>query len=275
MPYETLSIPVGHEGAMWHYHGSRGPRRRFHRHDELEVNLVLEGSATYLVDDQRYDLGPGTQIWLYPAQDHLLIDESDNYTMWIGLFRQPALRRFCIDPASRALLRRRPQEPICRQLPPAGVTDLHRLFQQITAIRHDPPQFNAGLAYAAFRAWAAHRQADEGPPAENVHPAVDRAARLIRDAHDPLGLQQVAARAGLSPSRLGRLFKQQTGASITRYRQRQQLQRFLDLYGQGQRRTVIEAALSAGFGSYPQFHRVFKQAFGFGPAEYRRRLQRE
>lgn len=250
-------------------------RRPFHRHRELEVNLVLAGSATYLVDDQRFDLQAGTQIWLFPDQDHLLIDESDDYTMWIGLFQQKALRRFCIDAINRQLLRDRTHEPICRQLSPAATMELHRLFERIAAEREDLPRFNAGLVYAAISAWASHRQGEEGAAGGDVHPAVERAARLIRDAHDPVTVQQVAARAGLSPSRLGRLFKRQTGVSLTRYRQRQQLQRFLELYGQGRNTTTLQAAMSAGFGSYPQFHRVFKQSFGFGPAEYRRRLMKQ
>jgi AraC-like DNA-binding protein len=31
---------------------------------------------------------------------------------------------------------------------------------------------------------------------------------------------------------------------------------------------MIQAALEAGFGSYPQFHRVFRQTHGVGPQAF-------
>jgi AraC-like DNA-binding protein len=34
---------------------------------------------------------------------------------------------------------------------------------------------------------------------------------------------------------------------------------------------MLDAALEAGFGSYPQFHRVFKRVIGCSPGSYRRR----
>src|SRR5690606_32803588 len=87
---------------------------------------------------------------------------------------------------------------------------------------------------------------------------------LQRDS-DSINLVQLARRTGLSPSRLSRLFKQQTGVTIVDFRNRQRLAKFLRLYGKGQRHTMLNAALAAGFGSYPQFHRVFKRNLGCSP----------
>jgi AraC-like DNA-binding protein len=33
---------------------------------------------------------------------------------------------------------------------------------------------------------------------------------------------------------------------------------------------MLDAALEAGFGSYPQFHRIFKRVMGRSPGKYRR-----
>ena len=59
-----------------------------HSHAELEFNLVLRGRAAYVVDDARYDLGRGSSIWLFPAQQHLLINQSPDFEMWIAVFRR-------------------------------------------------------------------------------------------------------------------------------------------------------------------------------------------
>jgi AraC-like DNA-binding protein len=73
----------------------------------------------------------------------------------------------------------------------------------------------------------------------------------------------------LSPSHLSRIFKAQTGVSIGGFRNQQRLQRFLALYGRGRRTTALAAALEAGFGSYTQFHRVFREQTGRSPSALR------
>ena len=70
---------------------------------------------------------------------------------------------------------------------------------------------------------------------------------------------------------MSRLFKQQTGVALVDFRNRQRVEKFLDFYGTGQRRTMLDAALEAGFGSYAQFHRVFKRVRGCSPVEHRRK----
>jgi AraC-like DNA-binding protein len=98
---------------------------------------------------------------------------------------------------------------------------------------------------------------------------VETVARLLRADPDAGDLATLAQTAGLSPSHLSRLFKAQTGVSIARVRNQQRLQRFLLLYGRGRRTTALAAALEAGFGSYAQFHRVFREQTGHRPTELR------
>ena len=57
--------------------------------------------------------------------------------------------------------------------------------------------------------------------------------------------------------------------SISGFRNQQRLQRFLRLYGIGRRTTALAAALEAGFGSYPQFYRVFREQTGRSPSALR------
>ena len=49
----------------------------------------------------------------------------------------------------------------------------------------------------------------------------------------------------------------------------ERLQRFLRVYGSGRRTTALAAALEAGFGSYAQFYRVFREETGRNPATLR------
>lgn len=94
------------------------------------------------------------------------------------------------------------------------------------------------------------------------------AAKLL--AKDPgLSAAEVAARLQVSLGRLAHVFKAEIGMSIVEYRNRMRLKRFTMLLDKG-RRNLLEAALASGFGSYAQFHRVFRALRHVTPREYLR-----
>ena len=128
---------------------------------------------------------------------------------------------------------------------------------------------NTGLAYLLSFAWQAFLDSHDIVEGVNLHPAVETVARMLQANPDAGDLATLARAARLSPSHLSRIFKQQTGLSISRFRNQQRLQRFLRLYGTGRRTTALAAALEAGFGSYAQFHRVFREQTGRSPSALR------
>jgi AraC-like DNA-binding protein len=269
---EKLKLAPGFEGAVWSYTSSGLARRRSHRHEELELNLVTAGTARYLVGERRYDLSAGTLIWLFPEQDHLLLDESFNYSMSIAVISPALLNRVCKNLTAKALLSGDPGNVLARTLRPNQRARLSSLLTEVGSAHGDIDRANAGLSYAVLWAWAAFNSAEPTALGLDVHPAVDKAARLLRDETESENFEVLAEQCGLSRSRLSRLFKQQTGISLVEYRQRQCLERFLAAYGNGRRLTMLDAAMQAGFGSYANFHRVFKQLTRQSPAEYRRKM---
>jgi AraC-like DNA-binding protein len=85
---------------------------------------------------------------------------------------------------------------------------------------------------------------------------------------DPtMGGKQIAARLDISLSRLARVFKAQLGMSLVEYRNRLRLERFLALMDEGHT-SLLDTALAAGFGSYAQFHRVFRALRKASPRDY-------
>jgi AraC-like DNA-binding protein len=241
-----------------------------HHHAELEFNLVTQGAGLYLLANRKYKIHRGDLLWLFPAQEHVLIEQSLDFEMWIGVFKPSAVRRATLDAGARILRQANPAGEFCRRLSQRDLVRLEELFGEIAAARKYRGLFNAGLSYALLDAWQQFERAAE-VPVRDVHPAVEKAARLIRDGNAALGLDELAKRAGLSATRLSRLFKRQTGVALVDFRNRQRIERFLQLYGSGQRRKMSDAALEAGFGSYPQFHRVFKRVIGCSPVNYRMR----
>jgi AraC-like DNA-binding protein len=269
---EKLHFETGAEGFALLLN-SQARRIASHHHEELEVNLVLSGRASYLFGRKRVRLAVNSMIWLFPEQEHVLMDWSHDFSMWVLVFR-PALVRRCTEGATRRVLRADdPGEIFCRQIDARRVDLLNQVYQDALG-GQGVDVANAALGYALVASWQAYQFSSEPPARVDVHPAVARAAQLISQADDAPALEDLARRAGLSAARLSRLFKRQTGISLTAFRQRKCLERFLRLYGRGARYTLIEAALAAGFGSYAQFHRVFCAVMRMNPAAYRRGLGR-
>jgi AraC-like DNA-binding protein len=259
---QTIRLPAGCDGAMFAYGAS--PAIGYHSHDEVEFNLVVRGSLRYLVAERCYDLRRHHLIWFFPDQEHVLIDPSPDCRLWIGVVRREALLRAKADPR---LAERNPAWLVAKPIPPADSNRLDDLCARLAQI-HDPARFNPGLLFATLEAWAAFTAADGASAATVVDPAVDLAARLLQGEAAEASLPELAHRVGLSPGRLSRRFQAQLGVGIAEYRNRNRLERFLARYIPGGRETVLEAALAAGFGSYPQFHRVFVATLGRPPRAY-------
>ncbi len=269
---ETLQLVPNRDGRVWVLaHGRK--KWWMHRHAELELNLVMGGSARYLLENRRYDLSPNYMVWLFPEQNHLLLDRSPDHWMWNLVFRPELLRRVCGDETMAALLDPNPPGYFCRRIPDDRAAWLAALFREIYDAEGDCGRFNAGLVFALLSSWSIYQTAGTATLGVDVHPAVEKAAHLLRQESEPLSVEAIAQVVGLSVSHLSHLFRDQTGMTLPQFRNRQRLDRFLRLYGQGRRISMLEAAHLAGFGSYPQFHRVFKQLMGVAPAGYRRQQQ--
>jgi AraC-like DNA-binding protein len=266
---QQLHLPRDWDGNLWHYR-NLGRGHAMHHHAELEFNLVTQGAGLYLLDNRKYQIRRGDLLWLFPAQEHVLIEQSLDFEMWIGVFKPKAVRRVATDANAKVLRQADPAGEYCRRLPQDARARLDALFAEVAGAHDRPGLFNAGLGYTLLGAWR-HFEHAADVPVHDVHPAVEKAARLIRNEATALRLGELARRSGLSAPRLSRLFKQQTGVAMVDFRNRQRIERFLQLYGTGQRLTMLDAALEAGFGSYPQFHRVFKRVMGRSPGSQRQR----
>lgn len=270
---QNLLLPQNHHGALWFY--DRDPfSNRAHKHDELECNLVVRGSGTYLINSRKIGITPHSILWLFPGQDHILLEQSPDFAMWILLIKPDYLHQICTDDQSSTLLQDNPPGNFSRYLTDHQAKKLWENCQEIAAAEKQLSFFNVGLGYILLSAWSMYQKASALSLGEYVHPSVEKAARLINDGLKSDDLTTLAQKVGLSPHRLSRLFKQQTDVSLTDFRNNCRLERFLDLYQYGQSRTMLDAALQAGFGSYAQFYRVFKQITGIAPAVYCRNLNK-
>jgi AraC-like DNA-binding protein len=265
---EDLGLRRGVDGRVGYHLAADGPARA-HRHAELELNLVVRGTASYLLGERRYELTPRTLTWLFPGQDHVLVDESADHELWWAVFRPGLVSRAAATvPAGLPLLERDPIGQLSRRLDARRSGRLGTLLRELRDA--DDALLNAGLPYLLLFASRAFLESDDLVAGVDVHPAVETVARCLRADPEAGDLDALARTAGLSPSHLSRIFKAQTGISITRFRNQRRLERFMGLYGHGARTTALAAALEAGFGSYAQFYRVLRAETGRTPTALRR-----
>jgi AraC family transcriptional regulator of arabinose operon len=109
------------------------------------------------------------------------------------------------------------------------------------------------------------------PKTARIDPRVQSAMEYIREhIGEPITLPALAASAGLSPSRFGRLFRAETGKSPQQHIESLRLEtarQLLDLTN----RSVGAIASAVGYESAFYFSLRFKRATGQSPSEYRRR----
>ena len=91
---------------------------------------------------------------------------------------------------------------------------------------------------------------------------------------EDISVEQVASSASISPSECLRCFHDMIGTTPNQYLRDQRAQRAAELLcGTGLR--VTEIAMQCGFQDASYFARAFRQVYGCGPTEYRRKARRE
>ena len=91
---------------------------------------------------------------------------------------------------------------------------------------------------------------------------------LRTEWRQPGALLDIAARVGLSPSRLTHLFKAHTRISIRDFIQERRLVRAAELIVNTDER-ISQICYATGFSDPSNFNHAFKKSFGVTPTEYR------
>lgn len=271
MTREQLRFPPGLDGQAALVQPLRALPHA-HRHDELELNLLTAGRAEYLdADDRLLVLGPGAVCWWFPSEDHLLIRAAPDSAMWVVKWRPSLVRAVVVAGADSRLAGQR--HPLRRDavIPRSAMQRLHGLFLALVADEGAPGPCNQGLAFALHHAWsttvAAAVAAARPKPDHDLHPAVARALRLLRD--DPAcSLAVLAEEAGLSPDRLGRLVRTQLGTGLVTLRTQRRLEVAFARADAGG--NLLTGAQEAGFASYAAFTRACRRIHGVAPQQVRR-----
>ncbi len=246
-----------HEGLVGDLRRTTPGHRRpiHHSHGDVELNLIVRGTAIIAMDGHAYQLRPGALMWILPDKVHKLV-RGPQLEMWVVMFREALF-----DAAWLQDLTAQPS----RLTTAEELVSLDRLLSEVAQDSDEPTTYNAGIRYVLMRSLRAS-QARPAAALKPVHPAVARAVKLLRENGSGETLSGLAKAAGVTPHYLSRLLSEQTGRSFVDWRNRVRLDRFFEAYKPGA--NLLAAALDAGFGSYSRFHHTFSALVGCTPSEW-------
>jgi AraC-like DNA-binding protein len=287
-----LKLAAKYDGLLYLAEATRYlPQIQSHHHAEVELNVVVQGTITYVMNGHRYTFSPRTLLWLFPQNEHQLVDRSDDARFYVAAFKQSLINRSCHSeiyedlkrgPEAQDRILSAPLDPkafesICNVLdflmhgaPEADVLNREAGYGPTSNFRFEhssPDILNAGLRYVLLLCWSCQLKSKETRDAIALHPAVRRALKLLGEPGAKQDLETLARFSGTSVSFLSRKFHMQIGVPLNRYRNSLRLSRFFEVYQQSDQITLAEAVYAAGFGSYAQFYKVFTQAYGCGPRD--------
>jgi hypothetical protein len=138
--------------------------------------------------------------WLFPGQDHVLVDESADHELWWAVFRPALVARIATTPRLRPLGEDDPVGQFSRRLDSGRVRRLGAVFHEVRDSETvDDVLVNTGLAYLLSFAWHAFLDSDDIVEGVDLHPAVETVARTLRADPNAGDLATLARAASLSP----------------------------------------------------------------------------
>jgi AraC-like DNA-binding protein/quercetin dioxygenase-like cupin family protein len=255
--FQPFPLPTRARGHVWrHRPETRRPR---HFHAEPELNLITAGSARFGMGDLSIDVGPGDLLWWPPGQDHVLLDASPDFDLFVvGV--TPELSERVLGGTGAAAH----AAPAHVRLP----RDVLRELASICAASPQHPNAAAEDPVAIERRvgdlWRAAHQARG--IAGNRHVLTRRALARLLERPD-VTRAEIARAIRANPTEVSRHFHQDMGLTLAGYRTRLRLLRFVQGVDGGAP-SLMAAALDAGFGSYAQCHRAFQQTLGCAPRQF-------
>lgn len=233
------------------------------RTSELVALHTIQGRMRCLVEGRILTIGRHALLWVHRNQARIVLSESPDFDAWVLIFSPNILTpAHLFPPLDEDATQHAPE---ARLIGPEFSEELYRLAESIRNEK-DAERLKVALRWWATRAWEIWRLS-QTVAGNQVHPAVRRAADCLRKFPN-LSLSEVADQAGLSRTHLSRTFHADTGIAISEYRNRRRLELVDAALAANRPPTLLTAALDAGFGSYPQFFRVFRKARGVNPRNY-------
>ena len=246
----------------------------FHAHDFLELYYFLDGSVTYYIEDQVYDLCPGDLLIIPAGKMHrpVIANEHAAYERMVLWITPQYLQS--IDSPAGDLQKNLPkvgEHGYCVPFRGDETVFVTALLKKLLYMQKNDtaPKFCAGAVelylWTIFRSYGVidttHRNETQ------VIPQVIR--YITEHFSEPLTLEDIAAEFFVSKSYLNRHFKAYTNSTVYAYIMALRLTHARRMLREGI--PAVEAGRECGFSDYSTFYKAFKTQTGLSPQQFKSR----
>ena len=246
----------------------------FHAHDFLELYYFLDGSVTYYIEDQVYDLCPGDLLSISAGKMHrpVIANEHAAYERMV-LWITPQYLQSIDSPAGdlQKNLQKVGEHGYCVPFRGDETVFVTALLKKLLYMQKNDtdPKFCAGAVelylWTIFRSYGVidttHRNETQ------VIPQVIR--YITEHFSEPLTLEDIAAEFFVSKSYLNRHFKAYTNSTVYAYIMALRLTHARRMLREGI--PAVEAGRECGFSDYSTFYKAFKTQTGLSPQQFKSR----
>lgn len=233
-----------------------------HMHGFFELELVLGGSCTHIINSVRYPLRGGMLHLIRPGDVHQYVFQNESFRMLTVQFDHTMLLPVLLSEMSMI------QAPLyCDTGSDAAV--LGGMLGMVLDSEADNPEYAFSLLHCQIEMLTRYILARVPHTARSCSSAVRTALSYISvHYYKRLTLQQLAAVSSVSPEHLGRLFKAELGCGVPEYLNRYRLRIASNLI-RSTSYTLRQIGAESGYQSYRHFSRAFTEFYGASPSAYR------
>lgn len=254
-----------------------------HHHDFYEVNFLISGDVTYVIESRVYHVRPGQMLLINPRELHQVYIQPDaapyeRYMLWISPAFLQNLSSEQTD-LCRCFDMNRPHYGNLLSLSSEQRKTIPAMIETLLWEQNQPSYGSDLLQKNLLTELMIHinRLVDQldatAESAPDSQPLVARVIDYINDHyHEPLSLDLLAEQFFVSKYHLSHEFTRQMGTGIYQYIQKKRLLIARQLMTQGQRPVDVYAL--CGFGDYAAFFRAFRKVYGLSPRAYVQSLKK-
>lgn len=270
--FTSRQVMHGKTFEIFHYDQPRAERVEVHHHDFYEIYLFLRGTVSYRVEGRIYHLEPGDLLFISPMELHQLMVEDamspyERIVLWVDKAYLESFGELtaCFDTAA-------PSHSNLLRLTSSQRSDVRLRMEELVRESYQDRYGSALCAQGIFLqlmvqlnriAMGSGYPRDAG---EESTPLVTQVLGYIAaHYHEPITLDELAARFYVSKYHLSHEFSRVVGTSVYRYITLKRLLIARQLLAEGG--SPGSVCTACGFQDYTNFYRAFRSQYGISPKD--------
>ena len=274
--FRTTQLMITSDFEVYHYREPYFKSLDFHSHDFYEAYLFLDGSVTYYIEEQAYDLCAGNLLVIPPGRMHrpVISNSAAVYERMVLWLNGEYLRQLNPDgELLRQLESFGGERGYLAELSGQELTLSIGVLQRLSALGPEAPAMYAGALISVFlfgAVLALNRQAF--PRKKESEDLIPQVIRYINEHFtESIQLDSLCARFFISKFHLTRRFKDYTNATIYDYILSKRISLARRLLCQGTPASLVSG--QCGFSDYSGFYRAFTAKTGLSPTQFKQTME--